>query len=201
MTRAPSPGRTNIDPTKYQMNTVPAEVVARLAQLKNQGLPEEALRPPPLFDRRPIIGRLRRIGVWAQRHKTPFVIAAIAGMFLLGGTVRLFLKPPRIPPAAQRTSQAAVDSPKPVLEDSHGVNLGDALAQPARPAPADAAAATTAKPPTTPRSAVGSAPAPQVVPAPNVPHGRQAAPVQPQRAKRTASKTSKGDDDELFMKD
>lgn len=78
--RAPTSGRKHIDPTRYQMDTVPAELVAKIAQMKIESLPKSALKPPPLFDKRPIVGRLRRLGVWTSRRKTALSIGCFVGL-------------------------------------------------------------------------------------------------------------------------
>ena len=78
--RVPQSGRKFIDPTKYQMDTVPAELVAKIAQMKIESMPEEALKPPPLYDERPVIGRLRRLGVRMVRYKIPLLFGILIGL-------------------------------------------------------------------------------------------------------------------------
>jgi len=90
--RPPKSGRKEIDPKKYQMNTVPNELVAKLAQIRIEGLPEAALKPPPIFDQRPIIGTARRLGVTVKRNKFAFAVGGVLLMFALGGLVRMIAK-------------------------------------------------------------------------------------------------------------
>lgn len=90
--RPPMSGRKEIDPKKYQMNTVPNELVAKLAQIRIEGLPEAALKPPPIFDQRPIIGTARRLGVTVKRNKFAFAVVGVLLMFALGGLVRMIAK-------------------------------------------------------------------------------------------------------------
>lgn len=78
--RAPKSGRKHIDPTKYQMDTVPTELVAKIAELRRQPLPQAVLHPPPLFDERPIIGRLRRAGEWIARRRKWLAIGCLVGL-------------------------------------------------------------------------------------------------------------------------